>query len=143
MLKVYQNTNWISLPVLSEQITLHAPNVSMHSSFFTKQFLFAILLAVRLIQATRHTGIPSGTFAIIIAMKNEKLLKKPYPMNIDMMKNVTPMIMAKIVTTFIKWFNSLWISVSDFVNDVARPAILPKKKQHLIKTIHLDLTYNL
>lgn len=107
-------------------MTLQAPSVSMHSNFFTKQFFLAMLFAVRLMQAVRQIGRPSGTLAMTIAMKKVKLLKKLYPMTKDKMKNKVPKHTAMMVTILTKRLISLWINVSVFFRAEVRPAILPK-----------------
>ncbi len=100
---------WVSVPVLSVQITVVEPRVSTDSSCFMRAFLFAILLEARLRARVTVGSKPSGTFATIIPIAKIRFIS-----NVSCTKNPTKkkdipkkiaieeMILIKLFSSFLK-----------------------------------------
>ena len=88
----------VSVPVLSEQIIPTDPSDSTASKFLTRQFFFAIRLAVNAKQTVKHAIRPSGTFAITTPIKKTNESTILYPKPIEIIKKVIPKPNATIVT---------------------------------------------
>lgn len=87
---------WVKVPVLSEQMHVVEPKVSIDSRFLTRTFFLAIHFAVtaRLIVTVAIKF--SGTFAVMIPIEKIKQTIILYPKAIPTMKNTTPSVVAII-----------------------------------------------
>ena len=85
---------WVSVPVLSEQIQVVDPKVSIDSRFLTKTFFLAIYLAVRASWIVTAATTPSGTFATSTPIAIMKLVKASYPQINPRIKNAIASVKA-------------------------------------------------
>jgi len=117
----------VRVPVLSEQITVTAPKVSIISKLLTRTLFFNILLAVN-VSATVNSGkSPSGTLDTTIPIKNTTDSIMVYPFNKAPMKKEIPKTEATIPKIIMSLFISAFMRVGGlFIVDVDL-AILPKK----------------
>ncbi|OPY22661.1 MAG: hypothetical protein A4E23_00702 [Methanomethylovorans sp. PtaU1.Bin073] len=103
---------WVSVPVLSVQITVVEPRVSTDSSCFISAFLFAILLEARLKARVTVGSKPSGTLATMIPIAKIRFSRKVSCTKKPTKKKDIPNKIAIKEMTLIKLFNSFFKGVS-------------------------------
>jgi len=117
----------VRVPVLSEQITVTAPRVSIISKLFTSTSFFNILLAVKVSATVNSGNSPSGTLDTTIPIKKTIDSIIVYPFVKAPMKNEIPNTEATIPNIIISLFISALIKVGGLFIVVVDLAILPKK----------------
>jgi hypothetical protein len=102
----------VRVPVLSEQMQVVEPRVSMDSKFLTRTIFAAILFAARAITIVTVISRPSGTFATTIPIMKTILVIASYPYINPRTKNKTPYDIAIRDTIFTKRSISILMGVS-------------------------------
>ena len=100
---------FVSVPVLSERITVVAPNVSTEESCFIIAFLFARRWTPRASAIVIVAGRPSGTAATATEIVKRRLSMKVFPWSANpMMKRMAEMASVTIAMITPIRFNSFW-----------------------------------